>query len=719
MRGASDAEGLKISTTSSDFTRAFYVESMNKLPVNDLRISVADFVGPDSQLAETRWTVDGKPGPTPAVQIPGLGSLKVDISARLVKEGPYTGSISLIYNDKRWPVPIVVTRSRQAPTIKIQELLSIRAASLWNANPELWMTIEETGGASFALAAPKVTALALKEGDKAKVQAQFRRIDVLDDNGKPAGDSLAIGPNQAKQVKIRISTLKGTGEFSGTVRVSAADFAPVEQAFTIFVKKSWLIAALFICLGVVPSYLLKLYYKKDRPRMLLLRRAFQLSRDMESMATDLNPPTDSERAILDSFRSRLQKLYSDLEADTEKEPDKLLEEIAGKLTVFPLFVNARRRLDAVQPQEIVKTLRETLNAVAKKLMAEKTAQQDVDTLRTDLLDLDAAITTTVRDNLLARLKELQADVDEQIKNSSVDLGDRLRKEVSPRIEAGREKANANDLAVARSEFDAARKIYACVLAEELRTRVASEETPQGILQPEWEKLVESVKTYASEACLETTGPDRAAVLYQEAYSQYLKAVISALRKRAQGGITSVGANTTMTEDVKKDFQKRLSDILTKLDGAIGKLQENQLRGAFQDYTAARNDVEKVAEELQKAGTQMGFAAAGKQAGSAAQPGATIPAPVSEQNVVRMAERNIRIDDAIGKLTSRVKWLDFIFMIIVLCISVLLGLKLLWVDDPTWGGAKAYLAALLWGLGLYQVSGAAFEGAAGLIEKWSK
>jgi hypothetical protein len=85
----------------------------------------------------------------------------------------------------------------------------------------------------------------------------------------------------------------------------------------------------------------------------------------------------------------------------------------------------------------------------------------------------------------------------------------------------------------------------------------------------------------------------------------------------------------------------------------------------------------------------------------------------------MAERNIRIDDAIGKLTSRVKWLDFIFMIIVLCISVLLGLKLLWVDDPTWGGAKAYLAALLWGLGLYQVSGAAFEGAAGLIEKWSK
>ena len=135
IRGATDAEGLKVTTTSPDFTWTFYVESMNRLPVDDLGISVADFVGPDSQLAKAEWKVDGKP-PTPVLRVPGLGSLKLDVSARLVREGPYTGSISLIYHGKRWPVPIVVTRARAAPTIKIDELPDVRAASLWDADPD-------------------------------------------------------------------------------------------------------------------------------------------------------------------------------------------------------------------------------------------------------------------------------------------------------------------------------------------------------------------------------------------------------------------------------------------------------------------------------------------------------------------------------------------------------------------------------------------------------
>jgi len=74
---------------------------------------------------------------------------------------------------------------------------------------------------------------------------------------------------------------------------------------------------------------------------------------------------------------------------------------------------------------------------------------------------------------------------------------------------------------------------------------------------------------------------------------------------------------------------------------------------------------------------------------------------------------------VGDIVRKMALYDVFFTLVILLISVLLGLKLLWVDDPTWGGAKAYMTALLWGLGLHQVSGVAFEGVTGLVARWSK
>ena len=116
--GASDRDELKLAINSSQFRRLFFVDSMNKNKVDKLRISVAPFVGPDSQLVETRWKVNENPGSDAEVAVPGLESVKLEISADLPKEGDYTGAITLIYSDKRFPVQIVVTRSRPKPAIK-------------------------------------------------------------------------------------------------------------------------------------------------------------------------------------------------------------------------------------------------------------------------------------------------------------------------------------------------------------------------------------------------------------------------------------------------------------------------------------------------------------------------------------------------------------------------------------------------------------------------
>jgi hypothetical protein len=42
------------------------------------------------------------------------------------------------------------------------------------------------------------------------------------------------------------------------------------------------------------------------------------------------------------------------------------------------------------------------------------------------------------------------------------------------------------------------------------------------------------------------------------------------------------------------------------------------------------------------------------------------------------------------------------------VAILLGLKLLWIDNLVWGTSNDCLVAILWGLGLHQVANASFD-----------
>jgi hypothetical protein len=720
IRGASDTEGLKISTTSSVFKRPFFVDSMNKATVTDLRISVEEFTGPDSQRVETNWTVDGKPGSTTVQPLSGLGSARFDISASLTKEGVYTGSISLIYDDKRVSVPIVVTRSRQGPTIKILELTTVRSTSPWYAQPDLWMTVEETGGLNLILGAPQLTALVLKEGDKAKIQAQYDGVSIFTDKWEPVDQSLTIGPNQTKRLRMRISNLGGTGEFAGTVRVGAADFVPVEQGFTIFVKKSWGVAALFIFLGVLGSYLVTQYCKKDRPQILLARRVLQISGAVEKTEARFKDLTNAEKGVLDSFRSWLEDLYSEVDAGTAKEPaiEAVLVEIDGKLSIFPLWVNSRRRMDAVQPPEIVVALRPKLDEVESKLSEKGTSAEGVGKLRNALVELAASITGKVRDDLLARIKQLEDEVKKTIGGSSGAPADRLESEVLDEIEAAEQKAKSTDLVEAVSLFDKARRVYASLLAAELASKVASDPRPEEIPEGEWAGVVQGVTNSTDEA-RRATDPERAIDAYQTAYSVYLRPLVEALHKRAVEGIPIVEGIGAIPADKREGFKKDLRELDRLLDGAKQKLRLMHVSDAAKDYDEARKKMDGIVNGVKTIapGTKMSQAREDKV--TEAHPAVVIPVRAGELRTEQAAERAARIKNQISDLLAKMKRHDKIFALGILIISVLLGLKLLWVDDPTWGGAKAYLTAVLWGLGLHQVSGAAFDGLAGLIEKWSK
>ena len=65
----------------------------------------------------------------------------------------------------------------------------------------------------------------------------------------------------------------------------------------------------------------------------------------------------------------------------------------------------------------------------------------------------------------------------------------------------------------------------------------------------------------------------------------------------------------------------------------------------------------------------------------------------------------------GQIRRRRAAYDTGLTVVTLIIATLLGMKLLWAADPTWGSWDDCLTAVLWGLGLNPItSSAAFDGA---------
>ena len=61
-------------------------------------------------------------------------------------------------------------------------------------------------------------------------------------------------------------------------------------------------------------------------------------------------------------------------------------------------------------------------------------------------------------------------------------------------------------------------------------------------------------------------------------------------------------------------------------------------------------------------------------------------------------------------------MELVLLWLLTGLALVLGLQLLNVFSPTWGGFGAAMTAFLWGFGLHQVGNATFEGITGLLTR---
>jgi hypothetical protein len=715
--GSTDADAITLERPGAEFRYAFQVEAAGPTGADSLQVFVAPFVSAHGARVTPRWQIAGRPGENAWVPVPGLGSIEVEIVASLPEPGVYSSSVSLVYGGQRRTRPLIVNRTRAAPSLSLVDLGAVRAQLRWFRPVTVRAAVQDTAGQPVWIYPPTLVALARNEGDAARVQAHFDRVEVVDEFGYRQGSSQLMLPAGAtRHFRLSIHGLRDPGQYTGTLQLSGSAFRPISQSVTISVRESAWTAGFIVFLGVLLSFLLRTYASTGRPRILRRHRIAGLLADVDALERELGDATEHEREVLARLRQRLDAIYEGTELGTDAQADAQLDEIAPKVgEFFPAWVTARRHVEAAAPPaDLREQFLARLRTAGQYLLASPVTQEQTAAATQNLQNLAADVAAAVRTELLERIAAFEAQVaaERQDRASDESLLRVIEAEVEKRIREARGLAEAGDHGRARARFDEARGLYARVLARDLAARVRGE-VPAGVAPDDWRTLQAQVAQDLDKVEA-AADPEAANAAYGAAFASYLRVLLGAMQRQAEQGALRVGARPDLEDDEKDRLAARFEAIRDQAAEATRRLALRQWTEAAADYRGAAQALAALEKELARKGEQMGVLSRIFAAASATQ--GTIPPAAGRADAEPVAGRPVRPRASAAELTRRLGIGDLLSNLVILLVAVLLGLQLLWVTNPVWGGGADYLIALLWGLGLHQVSGSAFEGVAGLRDR---
>lgn len=712
--GVNEPEGIKLTAETASFKYVVQISTITNQEVKDLRIEVAPFTGPNSAQTTIDWKVNNESGAKP-VTVAGLSSIPLELSATLPLAGAYSSNIWLIYNQRRWPIGLTVTRTRAAPSVEILGLAVVQDSAFFpSENAYLSFDLQENAGKPVLLNLPTVTELNLIQSDKTKLQAHYDTVQVecVKDCAQ-IGNSLEIGAGKTAKLKLTVVNLRDSGEYSGKVRVSGSDGAPLDATITILRKKSGWVAGLLVALGVFISFALRHYASTVRPRLILQREVVALKEEINELKRTHTNLTTDEQEALDRLNNQTQDILDDIAIARAGNVNQKIKNVKSKLEIFPRWVQERGRVDTLRPVELQQEFRVELDKIKTFMNVETVTDELLQQARTTLDQIAPRMKAKVKEDLTNKLNAFKNEVNTLRNTASAAIQPRLSNEVDPEIERAEDLLRAEKLDDARTAYEKARLAFVRILGDELEASLPAT-TPPGFDNTGWQQLKDEVIATLAESA-QATDPDKATKLYLRAYAQYLRGLTSKLQESINALQESIKQSTSISPADKGKYKQLLDDANTKLTTALTKISAGDMRGAAQDYAAARDVMVQVKQESSATGGAMStIVSATGDAAAAVSPGA-VPDPLSLPflgaftNPLRIA--------TVRDITRRLGFLDLLFTVIILGIAVFLGLKLLWTNDPTWGGWDDYFSAVLWGLGLHQASGAAFIGLEALAAKF--
>jgi hypothetical protein len=663
----------------------------------------------------------------------------VTLSADLPAPGDYVGRVVLLGEGTRDVTPLVVQRVSAVPTVQFYPVAPARGWTLgpFSGKATVRLSFRETAGIGGTVGPAAVVQLDRKEGGAgngaAPVQAQDARWSFRGPEGQAqAGTSglLQVPAHGTGLLSLDVDGLPESGEYTGTVRLLVPQGAAVEQSFTVWVKTPAMFGAFLIFLGVVTSASVRFYVQRVRPRVNLRGRAEAARQRLQSLVPAR--PLEREAAVVASLRRQVEALLAEIQRPLSGlvVQDSALALFEARLQLFTLWSGLLRQLEGLKGVALLDAERK-LKAVETLLQNDQAVASDFSEQAQQLRTLD--LESVARAVLEARLTEL----DQQAQTLSSQRGDdpvsrRLRGELPLYLLRARQQLPGPDLEVSHRLVEAAREAFLEILLSDLEDALNAKELPGGFTQEAWASLRRRVNEQVARARVRKgASVDEAFLYYQAAYALFLRELVDNLEEALTQRQAEVGGDLSAQADWEKEVETWLAEARAHLDKGEANLAAPEYRAAREAYArhvpskppAVASPGSRLALDSIDDVTLDPFSRPPVAPAPSPLPGGPVTgnlSPLPSPATTKASTEALVSLDWIPLPRSGDLWkVELAVMGMMSIIAVLLGLQVLDVFAPTWGGSGAWMTAFLWGFGLHQVGNATFDGLWGMVARMEK
>jgi hypothetical protein len=718
------SNAIKISHAPQSFVHTFVVRSLNRTPADHVWVELPALIGPDDESIASKWKVAGKVFTAPArteFPLPGFDSMALVLEADLSKPGDYRAELGATVEETRVSAALTINRTvSETPPVEIFGLGNVRLTQGLRApdSKKLWVKLLNTSDRGVRISSLGLVSLVRKIGaDTAVAEASSNGLSDPKD-GSTVALPVEIAQGAERVLHLELPHLSKPGEYAAVVKLVAADAKPVTTQFSIFLRQGPWPAGIAIFLGALLSTAIRYYKKSYRPLLELRKSARELITDAARLRAAPPALDDEEKRILAALDDRLRTLDRKLKNRETTGADGALTELNHKLSIFPRWREARRTVLALPDASVREQYWPTVKAAAEYLERTSETPEEFKLQQDALTKLGGQIDGTLRTTLRTSLDALIAQAEVKYRVMPLDR----RADLDRWLREARDGLPI-DLSAQRERLAALRKGYLQVLVADLGATLSTQEPLPGFSDPDWSSLSTGVNQLLEKARDAASDAEAVGASYSAAVDHYLDAAIRKLGAEAARAEGRVAADTSATDAQKKLWTDALKTAKEKLDTARSHLQSGREREAAEaDFHAA------LAAFLQLPGAVRGAPAAAaammmRRADDIERElptrlVASLPRGFHGTVLDAIAGRAPRQLPRVGEWAKAIAFYDSCVWIVLILASVLIGLKVLWVDDATWGGIAAYITAFLWGLGLHQVTAASFESPEKLGEKFS-
>ncbi len=685
---------IKLTHPVAEFMRAFKVVS-NAATATAVTLEVDDFLSEASVATATTVTVDGRPYGGEALTVPAGGAFSFVVSAVLPGAEKHTSGIALRRGAERiLDTPLTVTRTNAPPTVQIDPLAQLevtRSPIGGDAAATLRIALRETGGREHIFAFPELINLVRKDG--ARLPSTEGRLEI------DTGDEVRLDPYEPKLLETRLVGLTEAGELSGKVRFRDGTGGVLDQTLTIFVRDHWVRAFFCILIGVLVSsgihWLLTVRRKKltDRYECVLIEDEIRSCADW----LPATPPRGARELIADLL-TQVKAVYDLTSSPVGGDTATRLTEVREKTRLLRSWIHAAVRADALGVRGKHDAAFESVSRVLKKRGSTAPQRTEAETKLTTLasaLDTESALP----------LDELEQRIDAMLESAPGGPDVQALEDMAAKLADARTAIANAESEEAERLVEEVRELIGASQLMRLRTLTAGTVPAPGLSADEWKALKTRLnpKITAAEALEGEAKVDEA----DRVMKSLLGELIPGLRKRMVSK-----ANGIEPKDL--DLAEDIRAAARRLDTATPRLAEGAVGAAAKIYQQVqRKYVEHLGPRLVANGVQM--------RGRGEQDPLAVPIPLEDIRLKRAPETKPLPSSKLPsrlQLGAKLRFENGIAWLTLAVIAVVLGMNVVYVKDPDWGGWADYLIALLWGLGVHSVGSVRSAGVQGLREQFA-